>query len=129
MEYKGQLLTWSDGGHLSSVPMIPHDIEEKITYADIIMTSPIASNVKKTEEVNGLLESIEWAMHLANKHVQAQGLARYRILRKRQGATIRVFAPECGLGGLLTADQKTLRWRRKLGFKALRNPAVWGPED
>ena len=127
MEYNGQLLTWSDGGHKSSIPMIPHDIEELITHADIIMTSPIASTPKKPEEVNGLLESIEWAIHLANKHVQAQGLARYRILRRRQSATIRVFAPEQGLGGLLTANQKTLRWRRKLGYKALRNPTVWAP--
>jgi len=127
MPYKGKTLTWSDGGHLHSIPLLPDEITNKVSQVDIILTAPINHTPKRTDEVNGLLESLEWALHIQNIDIQRRGLHRYQGLTMSQDTVVRIFAPPKSLGGMLKADKETIRWRMYLGRKSLECPVVWEP--
>lgn len=129
MPFRGRDLTWSDGGHLHSIPLLPDELTSKVQQVDIILTSPIKQAPKRTDEVNGLLESLEWALHIQSIDIQRRGLRRYRALTLSQDTVVRVFSPPQSLGGMLKADKETIRWRMHLGKRALDKPTIWEPAN
>lgn len=118
----GKPKTWSDGGHVHSLPPLPPDVETKVTAVDLILMNPVKSDDRPSTEVDGLMESIEWIIHVSSANLQAQDLNDYQRVVRQRGAKVRIFSPEKDLGGLLDARPKTISSRMDEGRRALQRP-------
>lgn len=127
MKLRGRNYTWCDGGHLHPVPLLPKWVENRVTKLDIVLTNPIEDDNRPRENVDGLVEAIEWALHAQGVTNQRADLARYRGLALMKDIPVRVYAPPSELGGMLETDGETIRRRWKTGEEALKNPICYGP--
>ena len=125
MKLRGKNYTFCDGGHLHSVPLLPLWVQRKVKEIDVILTNPIEHVDQMSEDVDGIMESIEWLLHIQNTGIQSADLGRYRTIAKNQGALLRVFAPKEDLGSMLKTDRETIQRRWDLGIEAVKNPVIY----
>jgi hypothetical protein len=107
-----------DGGHLHVLPKPP----KEATIIDAVFCDLLKPNRRRANK-NNLIDNILWGMDTLEDKNRIADFEDLKVLAE-SGVKINVYAPHRSPGGRLEANQDIIRYRYKLGRRALKNPII-----
>lgn len=107
-----------DGGHLHVLPPPPAEA----TIVDAVFCDMLKSN-RARENRKGLVDNILWGMDTLEDKNRISDFEDLKVLAE-SGVKVNVYAPHRSPGGRLDASAESIKFRFKLGKRALKNPII-----
>lgn len=116
----GKKYSGRDGGHMFSVPWIPHELRPG-DRVDFLLHNPLDAHESDVPDLgeNKLLGELKWLLWAHFKTGHWEILRRAETLAK-EGVDVRLWAPPVPLGDMLDGRKETLDERDELGKAVVR---------